>query len=110
MTQYNTTLRVDAIPAELRDLDRSARRVGVRDATPKKKPSKVPFDPRTGKKASSTDPDTWASFDLAERALGEGSVYAGLMFALHPDDGFVFIDLNDCRNVKNKTPNSLAQA
>jgi hypothetical protein len=32
------------------------------------------------------------------------------MFALDPDDGYVFIDLDRCRNPNNKMPNSLALA
>jgi hypothetical protein len=65
------------------------------------KDGKLPINPRTGKSASSTNPDDWTTFDEAAAALLAKN-YAGLMFALRPADGFVFIDLDDCRNPNNK--------
>ena len=47
------------------------------------KPRKVPYDPRTGRKASSTNPETWATLPEAMRAqtkylfTGVGFVYRG---------------------------------
>jgi hypothetical protein len=76
---------------------------------PQKKPRKVPVDPRTGRNASSTDPDTWATFEEAEKAL-RGGGYDGLMFAIYPCDGYVFIDLDRCRNPQNRTPNAQAKS
>ena len=32
------------------------------------KPRKIPYDPKTGRKASSTNPDTWASLAEAQAA------------------------------------------
>src|SRR5207244_10749362 len=47
------------------------------------------------------NPDEWTPFGEALAAMEKGS-YAGLMFAMVPEDGFVFIDLDDCRNPNNK--------
>jgi primase-polymerase (primpol)-like protein len=64
--------RAQAIPPELRALDRWVVWRSVPDADPRKKPRKVPTDPRTGGNASSTDPGTWRPFAEAETALRGG--------------------------------------
>jgi putative DNA primase/helicase len=97
-----------AIPYELCQLPRWVGWKSVPNDDPKAKPSKVPVDVKTGRNASSTDPDTWVSFREAEKALKERG-YAGLMFAIHPDDGYVFIDLDECRNPKSNAPNAQAK-
>ena len=94
------SLPTDVIPAELRELKRWCcwRSIPSTDGT---KAKKKPINPRTRQGASSIDPSTWVTFQEALRAL-ERQGYDGLMFALHPDDGYVFIDLDDCRG-SNKT-------
>lgn len=57
------------------------------------KPTKIPYCPHTGKKASVTNPNTWSSFEEAKRALGIGG-YNGIGFVLTNDDPFTFIDLD----------------
>ena len=57
---------------------------------PKKLPTTI-----TGKPASSTDPQTWSSFD---EALSASSRFSGLGFVFSGDDPFCGIDFDGCRN------------
>jgi primase-polymerase (primpol)-like protein len=61
------------------------------------KPRKVPYNPITGYQASTTDPTTWADYATALGAVSRGE-YAGVGFVFTPDDPFVFIDLDHCRD------------
>jgi len=70
------------IPEPMRKADRWA--VAASD--------KVPHDPRTGRRASSNDPSTWATFDEACAALGDR--FDRLYFAA--GDGFAFADFDGC--------------
>jgi primase-polymerase (primpol)-like protein len=54
---------------------------------------KVPYNPRTGQRASVSDPSTWATFEKAARVVKR---YDGLGFVLTRDDPFVGIDLDHC--------------
>jgi hypothetical protein len=67
--------------------------------------TKVPYDPRTGAKARSNDPSTWASFDEAVRHAGR---YDGIGFQFG-DSGLVGIDLDDCRDQKTGELTRFAQ-
>lgn len=58
------------------------------------KPTKVPYDPKTGNLASVADPNTWASFDTVVSALTSGH-WNGAGFVLTERDPFTFIDLDD---------------
>ena len=58
--------------------------------------TKVPLNARTGQRASSTDPETWSTFEMAcqtHKACGNG---VGVGFVL--GGGFVGIDLDKCRD------------
>lgn len=57
------------------------------------KPTKVGIAPRTGRHASSTDPDAWATFDVAVAAR-ERYRLDGLAFRIAPP--FVGVDLDHC--------------
>ena len=47
--------------------------------------------------ASSTDPQTWRSFEAAVEAYQKyGSKYDGIGFVPKPDQGYVLIDIDDC--------------
>lgn len=59
---------------------------------------KVPFDPRTGKRAKPTDSATWATLTEATTALLEKRGYNGLGFVLTRDDPYTVIDLDGCRD------------
>lgn len=58
------------------------------------KPTKVPYDPKTGFYASVDDPRTWVSFDHACKAVAENPEYHGIGFVLTLNDPFAFIDLD----------------
>lgn len=60
------------------------------------KATKVPVDPRTGKRASSTDASTWVTFDEAVAAWRASDRYAGVGFVFSADDPFAGIDLDGC--------------
>lgn len=53
--------------------------------------TKVPYNARTGAKASVTSPSDWATFDIATHAA---PYYSGVGFVLSRDDPFTFIDLD----------------
>lgn len=56
-------------------------------------PSKAPIDPRTGRNASSTNPDTWGTYAEAQAMVERrGLSGVGLVFT---GDGLVGIDLDD---------------
>lgn len=61
------------------------------------KPTKVPYSPLTGKLASVTDPNTWASFEQAAHVLTTTNWYNGMGFVLTEADPFAFIDLDDTK-------------
>ena len=60
------------------------------------KPTKVPYNPSNGRKASNANPEDWVSFDYAVSALTAlPDAYSGLGFVLSPADNVGFIDLDD---------------
>lgn len=87
-----------AIPLELRERPQwVCWRLEERDS----KPTKVPYSPATGQRASSTDRRSWAAWLDAVSALGKpGGLdeYDGIGFVFSPDDPYVGIDLDHCRN------------
>lgn len=91
----------DNIPAELQALNQwVVWRYEYRDGV---KPTKVPYDPKTGNKAKVDDPTTWASFAeacaVADQHGGQttdcGPGVAGIGFVLTKEDEYGFIDLDD---------------
>src|SRR5262249_5967459 len=80
------------VPAELRSL----RQWVVWRYVPREgegKPTKVPYNVRTGAKAATDNPDTWCSFDEAQHAR---HLYDGIGFVFSPNDPFAGIDLDYC--------------
>jgi Protein of unknown function (DUF3987) len=61
------------------------------------KPTKVPYSPLIGKKASTTDPETWASYPEAVEAYKEHG-YGGIGLVFSEDDPFCGVDLDGCLN------------
>jgi hypothetical protein len=55
------------------------------------KPTKVPYNARTGKLASVNDPATWCDFDYAVTMVRD---YNGIGFVFRVDNGYTFIDLD----------------
>ena len=72
------------------------------------KPRKVPYDPKTGRKASSTNPQTWATLPEAEAAR-DRYTFTGLGFVFTEDCGIVGVDIDHCRAVDG-TLNDTARA
>ena len=68
----------------------------ARDGEPK--PTKVPYAPRTGRLASTTDPSTWASFEEAAAFCSSHDWASGVGYVLSADDPYVGIDLDACRD------------
>lgn len=58
---------------------------------------KEPYDPKTSKRASTTDSRTWATFAEALEAYETGQ-WHGVGFVFSSGDPFVGIDLDDCRD------------
>ncbi len=56
---------------------------------------KPPFDPKTGKRASVRNPETWGSLSDAQAAY-ETKQYAGVGIVLTPEMGIVGIDIDHC--------------
>lgn len=61
------------------------------------RPRKVPYDPRTGRKASSTNPETWATLPEAMRAQTK-YLFTGVGFVFTEAGGIVGVDIDHCRN------------
>mgnify|MGYP000952283495 FL=1 len=58
------------------------------------KPTKVPYNAKTGWKASSSDPNTWTDFNSCWKCYEMGN-YSGIGFELSSDDDIICIDLDD---------------
>ncbi len=58
------------------------------------KPTKIPYNPISGRLASVTDPSTWCSFEESLKILNETNLYSGIGFVLTNNDPFCFIDLD----------------
>ena len=61
------------------------------------KPRKVPYDPKTGRKASSTNPQTWATLAEAEAAR-QKYLFTGVGFVFTEAGGIVGVDIDHCRD------------
>lgn len=92
-----TTINAVAVPAELRALDQWVcwRREEVRDKKGGAKLTKVPYNARTGNKASSTNHRTWSTFDVALAAMETGA-FDGVGFVLTVGSGIIGGDLDHC--------------
>src|SRR5947209_8321707 len=61
------------------------------------KRTKLPINPHNGNSASSSNPDTWGTYDEAvQRARLRG--LAGVGYVLTDQDGLTGADLDDCRD------------
>jgi putative DNA primase/helicase len=60
---------------------------------------KVPFDAKTGSRASTTDSRTWSSFDVAVAAYVRDG-WDGIGFVLSSGDPYTGIDLDGVRNLE----------
>jgi putative DNA primase/helicase len=106
MIKETTGILAENIPEELTELEQwVCWRYEERDA----KLTKVPYTPGTLRRASSTDPSTWTTFEVATQAYEFGyddlsdvdhgePPYDGIGFVFSEDDPFCGIDLDNCRN------------
>lgn len=76
----------------------------------KLKPTKIPINPATGGKASSTNPATWTDYASACAALQSDGSLAGVGLILTPNDPYFLIDLDGCRDTVTGefTPDALS--
>jgi hypothetical protein len=81
-----------ATPAALRD---RAQWVAWRYEEVDGRRTKIPYNPRNGRRARSNDPATWGTSEEAEAAVVMGG-YEGIGFMIHPADPFVGVDLDHC--------------
>ena len=82
------THNLGQLPARLRRLHRwVCWRYQIRNG----KPTKIPFDAKSGREASSTDPQTWSS--LAEVVHALGNLPAALNLILQPDRRLVLLEV-----------------
>ncbi len=93
-TPERTEELLDNIPSELRRRPQwVAWRLEERDG----KPTKVPYIAGGVGKASSTDSETWRTFEEAVQALKTGR-YNGVGFMFSSGDPYVGVDLDKCRD------------
>lgn len=71
------------------------------------KPTKIPYNPITGRHASVTDPMTWCTFEQAvHAAIVPGSTYSGIGLVLTENDPYCFVDLDAPKHYKG-TPEEI---
>ena len=87
-------VQTENIPDELRTVPRwvTWKNVVKKGET---KPSKVLFDPNTGKYGNSTDPAKWTDFDGAVGAYQDGG-YTGIGIVFVAEDDLMGVDLDHC--------------
>jgi hypothetical protein len=73
------------------------------------KDSKIPYDPVTGRKASSTNPKDWSTLDDAIAAK-EQYLYTGVGFVFAKGGGLVGVDIDHCRDKDTGELNDTAKA
>mgnify|MGYP002134346502 CR=1 FL=1 len=94
----------EGMPPELKNQNRWLTWKAVKRPT-KPRPDKVPYSPNSrNKKGSSTDPQTWGSFEQAKAAYLMGG-RTGIGFVLN-GDGIVGVDIDNC--VTDEEPSAQA--
>lgn len=69
----------------------------------KTKPDKIPYNPATGRRVSTTDPATWCDHATAVAKHANGG-YHGIGFIITADDPFGFVDIDGCIVWQNEKP------
>ncbi|GAB7120077.1 phage NrS-1 polymerase family protein [Natrinema pallidum] len=90
----DTSIDTAALPASLREREQW---VCWKEEERDGKQTKIPVTPGIGAFASSTDPDTWDSFETALEYVETGNA-DGVGFVFTDDDPIVGVDLDDCRD------------
>jgi primase-polymerase (primpol)-like protein len=73
------------------------------------KPTKIPYDAKTGQRASTTDATTWSDYATAIAAWQSGG-YAGIGWVFTATDDYFFFDLDGCRDAVTGEVSAEAQA
>ena len=82
------------VPDELKQLDQW---VLWKSETRDKKPTKIPYNAKNQKRASSTDSRTWSGFStVCDLITQHPKTYVGIGFMFSTDDSYVGIDFDDC--------------
>lgn len=85
----------DNFPQELKD-QQAWVCYNIEEVPGRDKPTKVPYNPLSRKKASSKAPITWTTFDKAVEAKNRYK-YSGIGYVFSKN-GYVGIDIDNCRN------------
>ncbi len=86
-------VNIDAIPAELRARPQwVCWKLELREG----KLTKVPYNPRTGGKAVSTNAKTWGTLEQALARAERDATFHGIGYVFARDDAYVGIDLDNC--------------
>jgi putative DNA primase/helicase len=92
------------LPAKLKDAYMMTDTKNIRDLrqwlcwhseTREGKPTKIPYSPHTSVRASSTDPETWGSYEEAVAACKKHG-YGGIGFVFTAEDELCGVDLDGC--------------
>jgi len=84
----------DNIPMELKRCDQWVNwKLETRDG----RPTKPPYNPKTGKQAKSNAASTWASFDTAWQAYKTNG-FVGVGFVVTEADHYIGFDIDHCRD------------
>ncbi|MDP9471141.1 MAG: hypothetical protein M3Q71_10820 [Chloroflexota bacterium] len=105
-------IRPDRIPDELAQRPQWVCWRWERTNRPSKPWTKVPINPTTGNKASSTNPATWSTLAAALEGKRRLSGIAGVGYVFAADDPYVGIDQDGCRDPQTGhiTPEAMALA
>src|SRR5438046_1687384 len=107
-TAYAQELRERFAEGFLEQLQPFAQFVVWRHEEIEGKAKKPPYNPRTHRYASMTDPSSWGTLDQALKALKSGR-YNGIGFVFSAQDPFSMIDLDHCVG-NNRSIDAWAQA
>ncbi len=94
LTQAAAHRLLSSVPLELRA---RVQWVCWRRETREGKPTKLPYNARTGTLASTTEQNTWSSFETALCACERGT-YDGVGYVIAADDPYTGVDLDHCRD------------
>ena len=106
MPLWGERMSFEAVPEELKERDYW---ICWREETRDGEKTKVPINPGTGDFASTTNKETWRSFEEATNAHAGGDIDTdGVGFVFTESDTIAGIDLDDCRNPDTGQPTTEA--
>ena len=99
----------DAFPSELKDYNQYVCWEYEDNPSDPDNPKKPPLNPKTGRKASTTNPDTWGRFGKAVKFYEKNDDIDGIGIVLTEEMGVTVIDIDDCRDEKTGKLNQYAR-